>query len=57
MASIFSLSGNPDNFSWNKEWGKTDGGLGINPYEVYVIWDPDLTPETYNVGGVEKRIY
>jgi hypothetical protein len=48
----------PDNFSWVPYSDKSDGGgIEISPYEVYVVWDPELLPELYSVGGDEKRIY
>jgi hypothetical protein len=47
----------PDNFTWTPEWKKSDGGLEIKPYEVYIVWDPEKLPETYFVGGSKKRIY
>ncbi|HPS13738.1 MAG TPA: hypothetical protein PLB87_10710 [Prolixibacteraceae bacterium] len=53
---IFSKA-DPDNFDWTPGWGKADGGLSINPYEVYVMWDPDMLPETYQVDGKKKRVY
>lgn len=59
MKSIFSKS-NPDNFSWNsrdKSDFQSQGGLEIKPYEVYVVWDPEKSPEIYFIGVDKKRIY
>lgn len=53
---IFSQT-DPDNFSLEPAWKKSDGGLEINPFKVYVVWDPDMLPEIYNIGGTQKRVY
>jgi hypothetical protein len=61
MDQVFSNPGvDRDNFNWepNREKGEFSllGGVDINPFEVYVIWDPSSTPNVYNFGNGQERI-
>lgn len=54
-------TGTPEEFSWSEKRSSyefpTLGGLQIQPYNVYVVWDPTLKADKYTTSTGNKYIY
>jgi len=54
-------TGTPEEFSWSEKRSSyefsTLGGLQIQPYEVYVVWDPTLKADKYSTSTGNNYIY